>query len=269
MSKLTDIPPNKKCWMSLNKLMFGKDVRCPQCHNFLRARYVHKYLWCTVCRRKYRRTAYKGSWLYGMKLTPRQLFLLLWCWQNRKSPDTACLVASISYPTVERWYGRFRKYVPDESAAILSGLVQIDESYFGKLKSKQPQTIVAGAIEPDTNKITLKITNSRGQEALEQFVQDTIAPGTKVVTDKWYAYEELPLLGYPHESWNHSNGQFAGTNQIERLWSEVKRYLRKLYGCVPTKQLQQVLNEWMARHNTPELFITPLNYLQVCLFRVR
>ena len=49
-----------------------------------------------------------------------------------------------------------------------------------------------------------------------------------VITDKWYAYQELPLLGYAHESWNHASGQFAGTNQIECLWSSMKRYLRKL-----------------------------------------
>lgn len=157
--------------------------------------------------------------------------------QNKKSPDTARLLAEVSYKTVGRWYARFRKHIPDESVAILEGLVQIDESYFGKLKSRQPQTIVVGAIEPHTRRVMLRVTNSRGQDPLEQFVLDTIKAGSLVVSDKWYAYQELPLLGYGHESWNHSTGQFAGTNQIEGLWSSIKRYLRKLYGCVPTKNL--------------------------------
>jgi hypothetical protein len=200
-----------------------------------------------------------------MKLSPRQLFVLLWCWQHKKSPDTARLLAGLSYRTVQRWYERFRDRVPDEATAILQGLVQIDESYFGKLKSNQPQTIVVGAIEPDTRRIALRITNSRAQDALEQFVTDHITMGTLVVSDKWYAYQELPLLGYGHESWNHSDGQFAGTNQIEGLWSSIKRYLRKLYGCVPTKQLQTILNEWMARLNNPWLFASPENYLRSTL----
>lgn len=269
MTKLTDIPSNKKCWVFLNKLAFGDTLRCPRCTQTLKLQYVRRYAWCSQCRRKYRPAAHQGSWLYGMKLSPRQLFVLLWCWQYKKSPDTACLVAHVSYPTVERWYGRFRCHLPDESDTILCGLVQIDESYFGKLKSTQPQTIVTGAIEPDTDRIALRITNSRGQDVLEQFVLDTVKSGTNVATDKWYAYQDLPLLGYTHESWNHSTGQFAGTNQIERIWSEIKRYLRKLYGCVPTKNLQTVLNEWMARHNQPHLFDSPFTYLQVCLFHVR
>lgn len=264
MNKLPKFSSNKKYWMVLNNLVFGSGCQCPDCSYVLQQRYVRKYLWCSNCRRKYRPTAYRGSWLYGMKLTPRQLFVLLWCWQNKKSPDTACLLAQVSYTTVQRWYERFRAQLP-LSLETLQGLVQIDESYFGKQRSTQPQTIVVGAIEPDTRKAVLRITNSRSQEALEQFVEDSIAKGAMVVTDRWWAYQELPLLGYSHEAWNHSSGQFAGTNQIEGLWSSIKRYLRKLYGCIPTNRLESILSEWMARQNSPRLFASPINYLQVTL----
>ena len=43
----------------------------------------------------------------------------------------------------------------------------------------------------------------------------------------WWAYDELELLGYAHESWNHSKGCFAGTNQGENIWSVTKRHARK------------------------------------------
>jgi len=262
MSKLPNLASNLKCWRKLNKLVFTGSLSCPGCSVSFQENYQAGYLWCRGCRKKYRPTAHKGSWLYGMKLKPRQLFVLLWCWQQKKSPDTARLLACVSYTTAQRWYDRFRKHIPEDSAAILAGLVQIDESYFGKLKSNQPQTIVVGAIEPDTRRVMLSITNSRSQTTLEQFVLENIQSGSLVVSDKWYAYQELPLLGYAHESWNHSSGQFAGTNQIEGLWSSIKRYLRKLYGCVPTKNLQAVLNEWMARQNQPSWFASPENYLQ-------
>jgi hypothetical protein len=268
MSKLPDFASNLKYWRFLNKLAFGDSVSCPICKHQLMDRYTGKYLWCSTCRRKYRPTAHKGSWLYGMKLSPRQLFILLWCWQNRKSPDTARLIASVSYTSVKRWYERFRLNIPDESTAILSGLVQIDESYFGKQKSNQPQTIVVGAIEPDTRRVVLQVTNSRSQNCLEEFVLGSIAEGSLVVSDKWYGYNDLNVLGYAHEAWNHSIGHFAGTNQIEGLWSIIKRYLKKLYGCIPTKNLQTILNEWMARQNRPSLFASPENYLQMCLFHV-
>lgn len=78
-----------RCWMILNKLAFGDNVSCPLCLSAMKANYLHKYVWCSFCRKKYRPTSFKGSWLYGMKLNPRQLFILLWAWQNKKSPDTA------------------------------------------------------------------------------------------------------------------------------------------------------------------------------------
>ena len=48
-----------------------------------------------------------------------------------------------------------------------------------------------------------------------------------MASDKWWAYDELELLGYAHESWNHSKGCFAGTNQGENIWSVTKRYARE------------------------------------------
>lgn len=265
MSKLPKIASNLKCWRLLNNIVFGNDVTCPRCRNRLSENYQSGYLWCRACRKKYRPTAYRGSWLYGMKLTPRQLFLLLYCWQEKKSPDTARLLACVSYPTVERWYERFRDHLP-AMQPLLMGIVQIDESYFGKLRSKQPQRIVVGAIEPHTRKLALMITDSRGREAVERFVIDNIAVGSLVISDKWWAYEELPLLGYPHESHNHSKGDYANTNQGESIWSVSKRHARRLFGGrILTRHLEDLCREWMARHNQPQLFENPMNYLQATL----
>lgn len=262
MSTIPKFAGNKKCWQCLNRLVFGQEVTCPQCHQALQENYKQKYLWCQYDRKKYRATSYHGSWLYGMKLSPRQLFILLWCWQQRKSTEATLLKAEVSYTTLERWFARFRAQLPD-SLPVLEGVVQVDESYFGKQRYKQRQRIVVGAKDPATGRIALRITDSRDQESLEQFVQDFITPGSLVVTDKWWAYDELPLLGYGRESWNHSKGQFAGTNQGENIWSVSKRHARKLFGGrVLTKNLTILCQEWMARANQPELFNSPIEFLR-------
>ena len=105
-----------------------------------------------LCRKKYRPTSYRASWLYGMKLSPRQLFILLYCWQTKRSTETAYLLAGVSYTTIQRWFARFRKQLPGSSklTAMLEGVVQVDESYFGKRRSKQPQHIVVGAKDTTT-----------------------------------------------------------------------------------------------------------------------
>lgn len=262
MSNLPNLAGNLKCWRKLNKLVFGGSVSCPGCASSLKENYQSGYLWCTDCRRKYRPTAYRGSWLYGLKLKPRQFFLLVWAWQNKKSPDTARLLAGVSYTTARQWYRRFRAQLPD-TTVTLEHVVQVDESYFGRLKSKQPQVIVAGAIAPYSRQVALRITNTRSREALEQFVQSAVQPGALVLTDRWYAYEELSLLGYGHEACNHSQNHFGPTNGIEGFWSVLKRHLRKLYGCIPTKHLEPILNEWTARQNQPSWFASPENFLRV------
>ena len=197
MNKLPKFHSNKKCWRILTEIVFGKNCCCPLCGTHMKTNYRTRYLWCRNCRKKYSPTSYKGSFLYGMKLTFRQLFILLWSWQQKKSPDTARLLSGVSYTTVARWYGRFREKLPPDELEKLSVAVQIDESYFGKLKSKQAQTIVAGAISR-AGKVRLRITNSRSQEVLEAFVEANVAQNSMVATDKWYGYDDLGLLGYIH-----------------------------------------------------------------------
>ena len=98
---------------------------------------------------------------------------------------------------------------------------------------------------------------------LEQFIQDSVKPGSLIITDKWYGYDELPLLGYEHESHNHSIGDFANTNKAELIWSVAKRHMRKLYGQrILTYQLEELCKEWMARANQPELFASPIAFLR-------
>ena len=260
MSSLTNIPGEARCKQTVLKLLTGSD-KCSGCGG--RISFKREYGWCSGCRIKVRPKA--STWFRGSKLCYRQLFMLLWCWQHRQSPGTACLVVGVSYTTVARWYWRFRALIPqDDVGQLLSGIVETDEAYFGKRRYGN-QTIVMGAIERDTAKLKLGIIPDTEQDSLECFLEDNVARASLVVTDYHMGYNDLEFLGYSHESFNHSRGHFAGTNHIEANWSAMKRYLRKLYGCIPTKRLKLILNEWVARHNLPEIFNNPTNFLrQTC-----
>ena len=109
MSTIPKFASNKKCWQLINKLVFGEEMLCPQCSNTLHENYLLRYLWCKVCRKKYRATAWKGSWLYGVKISSKQLFILLWCWQTKKSLEATRLLARINYPTVSRRFSRVQR----------------------------------------------------------------------------------------------------------------------------------------------------------------
>jgi transposase-like protein len=145
--------------------------------------------------------------------------------------------------------------------------VEVDESFFGKQKYDN-QKIVIGAIEPKTRKIKLQIITDREAETFESFIETSVHTKTTVMTDSHSSYNDLDFLGYTHYSFNHSKGEYSNTNMIENLWGVIKRYMRKLYGCIPTKHLQFILDEWTARQNRPSLFTSPENYLDACLFRI-
>lgn len=255
MSSLASIPGEARCKQLVHRLLTNKTT-CAACGGSLSWR--REYGWCRGCRTKVRPKA--ATWFRGSNLSYRQVFLLLWCFQNRQSPGTARLVTGVSYTTVRRWYWRFRVHLP-ETSVELSGLVEVDESFFGKQKYGH-QTLVVGAIERDTRRCRLQVIPDRAQDTLELFLTSTVARSSLLLTDAHAGYHDLEFYGYSHERCNHSNGHFGPTNQIENLWGVMKRYLKKLYGCVPTRQLHLLLNEWMARQNSPWLFASPTNYLK-------
>jgi transposase-like protein len=257
VTSLTNIPGEARCKQLVYRLL-TKQTTCTTCASKLAWRRSRDYGWCRSCRTKVRPKA--ATWFRGSKLSYRQLFLLIWCWQQRQSPRTACLVASVSYTTVNRWYERFRRQLP-AATHQLSGLVEVDESFFGKQKYGH-QTMVVGAIERDTRRLRLQVIPDRAQDTLEAFLTKVVVRSSHILTDAHAGYADLEFYGYTHERCNHSHGHFGPTNQIENMWGVMKRHLRKLYGCIPTAQLRLHCNEWMARQNQHSWFASPEAYLE-------
>lgn len=258
MSSLASIPGEARCKQLVHQLLTNKTT-CAACN--CKLSWKREYGWCKVCRTKVRPKA--ATWFRGSKLKYRQVFMLLWCFQNRQSPSTARLASGLSYTTVHRWYWRFRANLP-AAMPELSGIVEVDESFFGKQKYGH-QTMVVGAIERDTRRLRLQVIPDRAQDTLELFLTNAVARNSLLLTDAHAGYHDLEFYGYTHERCNHSNGHFGPTNKIENMWGVMKRYLKKLYGCIPTNRLHLILNEWMARQNQPSWFASPTSYLKATL----
>ena len=255
---LDALPSEARCKRHIQTILFGSDA-CHHCGGKICFKRANTYGWCSNCRKKVRPKA--STWFRGSKLSYRQVFLLLLGWQSRQSPGSTKLASGLSYTTIARWYARFREHIPPDGGEILSGIVEVDEAWFGK-KRYGHQTIVIGAIERDTKKLRLQVIPDTEQDSIELFLEAWVDRSSHLVTDCGQGYNGVEWLGYSREAWNHSKGHFAGTNHIESTWSAMKRHLRKLYGCVPTKAIQLFLDEWMARHNQWELFESPLAYLK-------
>ena len=256
MTSLADIPSEARCKQFIYELITKQKQHSP-CNE--RISWKREYGWCKVCRVKIRPKA--QMWFRGSKLNYRTLFFLLGAWQSRQSPGSIRSATGLSYATIQRWCARFREHIPPDGGEMLSGVVAVDESWFGK-KRHGRQTIVIGGIEVDTRRLRLQVIPDADQDSIELFLESWVSRDSHLITDAAMAYNGVEWLGYSRETYNHSKGHFGESNHIECIWSAMKRHMRKLYGCVPTRYLQSILNEWMARHNQRSLFESPLNYLK-------
>ena len=265
MNSIADIPTNYNCHRRLHKIIWG-DCKCPECGSD-DLRFTDTYEWCKHCRKKFRvrsQTIFRRS-----KLSFQNIWVLIWCWQNNQGIGVAKFLTGLSYFTVRKWYRNLRKALPDRSGDILEGIVEIDESFFGKRKYGQ-QRCVIGAIERHkTNgrrRVKLQVIDNRYRETMEGFVLSNVKTGSTTYTDSHGSYNELFLYGYHHDACNHNIGYFGPTNLVENLWSIMKRQIKRIYGYLSfgVEDLNGILKEWENRQNNPELFYNVDNYLFYC-----
>lgn len=259
MNSIRIFSNERECRLLVEKVVFGERLACAKCESPL-AR-GPGYYWCKVCRRKMRLKA--NTWFRGSKLPYRKIVLLLRAWQGNVHPGALKALTGLSYPTIERWYSRFRQHVPRDGG-VLNGVVEVDEAFFGRQKYKN-QKILMGAVERKSGKLRLGEIPDRDQGTLEYFLWHKVSPESKLHTDAWTGYWDLMWYGYGHELHNHSRGHFKDTNRIENVWSVAKRQIRRMYGQIRTSKLCEFAQEWEGRRNFPDLFKSPQAFLAVTL----
>ena len=259
------VPSEKIIKSRLRLLLFGNRVRCPRCG---KASPVRRSEWryrCRACRRPFSLTSH--TWLSGMKLSWPTFWRLLWCFCACYQPQQAAQQARVSIVTVRCWYRKFRYHLP-KRARQLEFLVCADEGYFGKRKTGN-QRIAAGAVEPLTKEVRLRIVPDTEQRTLEGFLWEHVsAVETMVYTDSHPSYQDIQFMGYAHDVENHSQGQLKHTVPIERVWSFAKWHLRRMYHHLWARTLPSFLREIEWRFAQPETFKNPLSFLTQTLMPV-
>ncbi len=258
MSILDGVPSNAKIHAFLRQCTFGGRPYCPRCGSSHIRRSESRYR-CPRCRVPFSLTSV--SWLSGMKLNPRQCWLLLTCWQQRIAFHTTATIAGVSVITVRRWFRRFQHHLVYESPR-LEGFIEVDEAFVGRRRFGN-QRVVLGAVERHSGKVIVRMTRNREQETTDRFLLEHVTRTSTVATDQAGCYEGIDaFFGYQHEVCNHSQFVFGPTNHIENIWSRLKRFIRRTYHHYHKEWLPLLLREFEARINTPEMFLSPNSYLQ-------
>lgn len=148
--------------------------------------------------------------------------------------------------------------VPNAGTFLASAQITNKINISGRLvPSLHPAVWVVGGIDRVTKRCFLVKTRRRDAATLEGIIRKFVAAGSTIKTDEWRGYRGLEALGYIHGTVNHSrnfvnpNNRQSHTQNIESVWSKIKRDMRRRIGRMTNNRMETHLTEymWRSRHN--------------------
>jgi len=251
---LNQIPSETKIKKHLKKIIFGKNMFCPNC----RSRNVYssedRYR-CRKCRKPF--SVLSGTWLSDMKLSLRTFWALLWCWTQKIPVLQTQKLCHIREKTVRHWFRQFRLHLP-EFEPILQGRVQMDEAYFKSLSLIMAKQVGSKRL---AHQIIFK--NSVNKTETTQFLFQFIQPRSQLQTDGASIYKSIDQWWQiKHKVDIHKKFEFGLTSEIEGLFGNLRTFIRRMYHHVTPEYLPEYVGEFCVRFSSPEIFDSPLTYLQ-------
>jgi transposase-like protein len=167
----------------------------------------------------------------------------------------------VTYKTAWRMFKQIRLLMAQDQS-LLTGIVEIDETYFGgkgvnrayEWRADRKKEIVMGMVQRKGTAYVKHIPNT-GKWTLINQIKQNVDPKAHVMTDELASYKHLYDFGYyNHGVVNHSNkeyvrGHLFHTNNVEGLWSHLKRGVYGVYRNVSKKYLQAYVDEFVFRYN--------------------
>lgn len=165
----------------------------------------------------------------------------------------------VTYKTAWRMFKQIRLLMA-QGGSMLDGVVEIDETYVGGssvnrkknwLTGVEYKEVVMGMVSRGGKAYAKHIPNN-GKWTLLAQIKENVSPLARVVTDEWGGYIHLPKYGYRHDVVKHKETYVVGdiyTQNVENLWSQIKRGITGVYRVVSKKYLQAYIDEYTWRYN--------------------
>ena len=257
-NSLSQIPQETQIWKILKKQVFGKRIVCPDCGRqaYVKELKRHRMWRCTKCHNRFSVT--NRNWLKGIKISGRQLWALIWCWQNKINIQQAQALLHLSIPTIRRYYGLFRDNLDLDFNVVLAGNVQMDEMFVRG-------AFIIGAKDIIRKKIKLKVVYKKSPDRGDamNLIFNHVKPGSDLCTDGGSIYKGCDNW-WPvnHRTDIHKKFQFGLTSEIEGTWAVLRTFIRRMYHHVTIEKLPNVVAEFEARYSQKEIFDSPLKFLK-------
>ena len=257
ISNLHQFPSETKIRKELRRIIFGKNLFCPRCHSRKVYRSEHRYR-CKDCRKPF--TLLSGTWLKDMKLSLRTWYALLWCWTQKVPVLQTTRLCHVSEEAVYRWFREFRLHLP-QLEPILSGKVQMDEAYFRSLS-------LVMAKQVGTRNLAHQVLRKSSVDKTDvtRFLFQNVQPKSRLQTDGGSIYKNIER-NWPvtHKVDIHKRFEFGLTSEIEGSFGNLRTFIRRMYHHVTPEYLPEYVSEFCVRFSSPDIFDSPLSYLEKTL----
>jgi len=258
-------PDEDACISYLMRLRWPTGFVCPSCNGRKGWLTSRQQIRCANCQRQ---TSVTAGTIFDKTRKPlRTWFRAIWYVTSQKYGGNALGLQRIlglgSYQTAWSWLHKMRRAMVTPSRHLLSGRVEVDETYIGgeeeglRGREVEKKAIVVVAIEvfepKGFGRLRLQRIPDVSNESLVGFICREIKPGSIVRTDGWSGYEGIENHGYIRNKIVLSNSgdpAHVSLPGVHRIASLLKRWLIGTHqGAVSKKHLDYYLDEYTFRFN--------------------
>ncbi len=278
---LNAFPDDDACRAYLEERRWKGTPRCPHCKHSENAYSIDggKRYKCPNCRKKY--SVLVGTMFENSKVGLRKWFVAIYLITSHKKGISSCQLAKdVGVTQKTAWFmlHRIREMLQDKSPHQLQGEVEVDETLVGgseknkhrdkrtKNKSKivGDKAPVLGIVERGTgdkpSRVRFFVLDDTTRKSIHPHIMHSVKRGSRLHSDENLVYRRLGRF-YDRGIVNHKRGQYVDytpdgiitTNNIEGLFSHLKRGIIGVYHQVSRKHLQRYANATAFRLNTRKM----------------
>ena len=262
-----DFPDDDACLEWLVAYLYPNGIVCPKCDIITKHYRVsgRRSYCCSKC----------GNHLYPLantifhrSRTPlTDWFHAIYIMSTNKAGTSARQIEreiGVTYKTAWRMMHQIRSMMGNKDTELAND-VEVDETYIHpnvfKRSSAQKRygrdarrtgEILFGAVERN-GEVKIWHVKSSGVRVLHPLILTNVKDGATVHSDGHKSYTSLPKYGYDHRTTNHGIGEYyteySYTQNIENVWSHIKRGIKGVYRHVGAGHIQLYANEYAWRYN--------------------
>lgn len=260
----TKFSTEEACREYLSRLRWPEGFQCPRCEGGKSWPVRGVLLQCAGCGCQ---TSVTAGTIFQDTRTPLIVwFRAMWWMTTQKNGASALGLQRVlglkSYETAWTWLHKLRRAMIRPGRDLLTGRVEVDESYLGGLeegmrgRQTEEKALIIVAVEEDgkgIGRIRMRQIPNASAASLEGFLLESIVPGSLIHTDGWKGYGRVIAQGYLHEVTVIKGSKKTASEllpNVHRVISLLKRWLMGTHqGAVSHKHLDYYLDEFTFRFN--------------------